>query len=390
MTLLDKYLKLMEPLNGYKPFTEWSFVFAVSALLEQRCYLYNYSGDFLYPNQYVVLVGPPRSFKTTSMKHPFKRFVRPLEGGPMEGPSQGTPAALLKCLSKAMVERGNNECAPLYIAAEEFGNFAKDIGGGSIKDLMLDFYDGREPGATWAKDTMKHGNLTLLNPTLSVIGCTTPGEFRAGGFEDMRGSGLVSRTTYVICRYRPEGVRTPPVLDGCLEQEIAERFREMLNISGSFIMDPDAQDRLEASLITAEKLEREAGEGTTKEMVLTRYNDKLRKLAMAFSAMRDNKRVIKVADIVEAERMLIESLNDLDWAFGWQRIHKDTGLPNKIMDAMPETGYTSADDLYIVMHKNGHVVPHDEYMSTLHELERARALIIKNTGEEILIMRGIN
>ena len=389
MTLLQKYLKLVEPLNGFKPFNEWSFIFAVSAVLEQRCYLLNFNGDFLYPNQYVTLVGPPRSFKTTSMKYPLKRFVRPIEDGPMEGPSQGTPAALLKSLGDAMRERGNDECAPLYVAAEEFGNFVKDIGGGSVKDLMLDFYDGREPGAVWSKRTNKDGILRLMNPTLSVIGCTTPGEFRNAGFEEMRGSGLVSRTTYVVCRFRPQGTRIVPPLDTILEQEIADRIREMMKIEGVFTYDSAALDRLDESLDKAEKLEREAGEGTTTEMVLTRYNDKIRKLAIVFSAMRDNKRIITASDIEEAERMLIDSLDNLDWAFGWQRVHNDHNLPNKIMDALPEEGYISSDELYVSLHSSGHVIPYAEYMSTLEELDRGRAIVMKEDDKTFLITRGI-
>lgn len=363
--LVEEYLKLVAPYKFSNLYNKWAFIACASACLERRVWINEEAIGYLYPNMYIVFVGPPASRKTTTARVPVDYFIKPLDNGPIFCSNQLTPAALVSELIEAsktkFAQQAGPKSSPLFVLAGEFGVWFKDIGGGSMIELLLEFFDSRRPGEEWKKRTQKDGLKTMPNPALTILGCTTPRDILETRLADTAGTGFTSRVVFVCePRFVPGTTKFPP-LDPTIVAKIRVAFYRMLSMEGPFTYAAGAEQVVSDILDrTNAWMSENEGSSTLMGNYMARKPIQIRKVAMCLAAMRSLRQIILPEDLLEAEAMLTELEPTLMHAFGLQIIYQDRTLASKILEKVPLEGWMSEEKLLKAFKMDGQAIPLDD------------------------------
>lgn len=390
--MLTTYERLVEDYQFSDIFVKWSFLAGVSACLERRCWVDRNALGYVYPNMYVMLVGAPATFKTTTAKVVIDTFLKtlPEEARPIMCANQITPAALIKRLKDAeghprLMSHG---CSPLFVFSGEFQVFLNDIGGGSVISLLLDMFDKRRPGELWKKDTVMHSEEAMKNPALTVLGCTTNEHLAESKLLKLAGTGFTSRFIIVHEPRRSVGTDIFPALQPVTVQRMQQEFQRIMQIAGPFKLTSHADLELSRIIRNGRKWVNENPGGILMESYMIRKWEQVLKVAMCLSAMRSNDRTVTDEDVKRGEALMTELEPELTEAFGMQIIYNDPSLANKILQKIKRGDRVKHSELKKAFEHSGQHVPADkQFDGVIRGLMESKLLRIETDGNELVYVR---
>ena len=184
----------------------WTGVSVIAGALRRRVWIDQKKFKWT-PNFYIILVAPPGvTAKSTSMNMGYK-LLRKVPGVKF-GPQSMTWQGLLKAFDESAVgvadprlnvspnditvERVPMSC--LTCDVSELGTFLrpKDT---ELNDFLTDMWDSRE--GKWSRSLASKDAITIENPWLNMMGCTTPSWLREHFNTGMVYGGLTSRCIFV-------------------------------------------------------------------------------------------------------------------------------------------------------------------------------------------------
>ena len=233
---IDAYMQYTENSEPPKSYKKWSAISAIATCLQRKCMLM-WEGT-LYPNMYIVLVGPSGARKGTAMRQS-GGLIREI-GMPLS-PEAVTREQLIRRLKKSGTDRRGDFYAPdgrpivqssLTIFSEELTVF---LGYNNIQ-LMADlcnWYDCPDP---WSYETKNMGQENITNVWVNLFGATTPRLLQTTLPQDAIGGGLASRIIFVYEQRKGKTVtrpfKTPDEIE--LEQKLLHDLESIYMINGEF------------------------------------------------------------------------------------------------------------------------------------------------------------
>ena len=252
--LIDLYLKVLGESNTEcSEFAHvWSMVSAVGALLERRVKL-PFGDNYVVPNQYVMLVGPPGARKSTAIKQVMRlmeeagytKFAadkatvqslwRDLAGLDEFGNPKGTTDLAGIDLDDLL---GAKEYTPLFICRDEMADFLGDANLEFVRNLgtMWDIdrpYDYRVKGAA---------PVVIPTPTINLLGGTTPSQYHKMFPPEMEGQGFLSRLIRVAVRETGRRIPDPPKMNPELLAQIVSVMERLQVLSGEAKLSSEANE----------------------------------------------------------------------------------------------------------------------------------------------------
>lgn len=175
----------------------WTGITVISSCLQRKCFIDWGYEQIIYPNLYVVLVGPPGGRKGTSMKMG-KNFLQ-MVGVKMSSDSLGSVQALYNEIAESKAtwissDGLEKDHKSLSVWSEEFQVFLSNADPRLISNIT-DLFDSP---AFWKYSSIGRGLDDLSNCWLTIFGAITPSLLQSSLSQDAVGGGLISRIIFVV------------------------------------------------------------------------------------------------------------------------------------------------------------------------------------------------
>jgi len=294
----DAFNEYMEGKGSPKLFTQWAGIFTVAAALERKVWIRTGKG-VLYPNLYVIKVGPPGAGKTlaTSVAHD---FLDTLEDHHI-APTSVTKASMIDALAAAerkiirpMDTPAITSFNSLIITSDELGVFLPSYEN-DFMNVLTNIYDCRVYSET--RRTAKI-NIKMDAPQLNFLAATTPSYLTAMLPEGAWDQGFLSRTMLVYSGGEAPSdlFQTKPYNDK-LAKDLEHDLHEIGNMFGQLTFDEDVKGVLNAWHI-------QGGPPAPTHPKLSHYNTRrtahLLKLCMVACVAQGETKIINLDHYAEA------------------------------------------------------------------------------------------
>lgn len=302
------YLDYTKYLEAPDSFHFWAGVSAIAGALRGKVFFD--MGYFKWkPNFFIVYVAPPGIVaKSTSMgvALPLLRQVEDIHFGPDSMTWQGLTESFADAKQSYLLPDNTTytECA-ITVSVSELGTFL-DPTNRELIDVLVDLWDGRP--VPWKRRTKGEGESEIVNPFFNLIGCTTPGWMAENVPEYAIQGGFTSRTVFLYADTKRHFSAYPKLeLDRdkevrALLPRLVEDLRTIAEIKGAYDMDAEAYEW--GAHWYREHWQRPVSDGNNMAGYRARKQTHLHKLAMVIAAAQRDEPVIKLNDLVAADKII--------------------------------------------------------------------------------------
>lgn len=248
---MTSWIEYTDVLSSPRLFRKWAGISILSAVLERKVWVWT-KGSALYPNLYVILVGPPGVGKSAVLSQ-LEKVLRTVPDLHV-APSSVSAASLVDTLVLANRKIIRHNEQPSFVQFHYLATVASELGvflpvyDPLFMNSLTKFYDGELYEERRRTSTVKHVKMDITG--LSIIGGTTPSYLNSFLPEGAWDQGFTSRTIFV---YAGEPVFTEVFGDDegihRLETEYITLLADLKRISGLYgklSWEPDAAAAISA------------------------------------------------------------------------------------------------------------------------------------------------
>jgi hypothetical protein len=298
-------------------YNTWSAISVIGAVLKDNVWI-NRGLYKVFPNQYIVLVGPPGVGKGNAI-HPAHHFVKnPPSNIPLANYIQDrvTAPKLAEILATGFPRIALSSNGSLIGAKEatcilQASELASLINSSDwMSTFLCDTWDRNE----YTYDTKTKGKSTIKNMCVSLVGACVPDFVRSmnrNGNEAVN-NGFTARTIFVFANDKSQSIVWPKAIDLALNSKLSNDLQMISRLHGEFCLEPVAQVIFEQKYVSITTDERDSD-------VIKNFKSRqpihILKVAMALSAASSDSLVITQWDMQTAIVFVDGILATLDICF---------------------------------------------------------------------------
>lgn len=234
---LSHYAEYTRESESPDSFHLWAALSVLASAVRRNVWL-NQGTYVLYPNLYVILVGPPGKVRKSTTIRLGRRLLFDVENIHF-GPDSVTREELIRSLARISLTA---KSAALTIHSTELSSLIEPSGIKMIQ-FLTDIFDG---DVKWRYSTKGQGKDTIHNPVLNILAGTTPTWIADGLPPTVVGHGFTSRVVFVYESDRRYLRPFPKEPDAGLVRDLALDLDHISRIEGEFVWGPGAKARYEA------------------------------------------------------------------------------------------------------------------------------------------------
>lgn len=309
---LDAFMEYTEESEPPVLYRSWAGISAICSCLQRKCY--TRWETKIYPNMYIVLVGPAAVRKGTAMR--FSKELLDSLGVKMAAEAL-TREALIVQLNKSVTQDHCPETkivqfhSSLTVFSEELTVFL----GQNNWQLMSDLCNWFDCSNKWSYVTKNSGEFEIIGVWLNLFGATTPDFLASALPQDAIGGGLSSRIVFVFGDKKHKIVPLPMQTeqDLALKGLLIKDLEKIKMMNGEFKRTDDYTDLYVEWYKDAET------KPPFMETEFQGYNQRrplhLRKLSMAMSAARGDDMTLTEDDFVRSYDLLTKTESYMKFVF---------------------------------------------------------------------------
>lgn len=243
MSFLSEYRTFTSGSEAHPTYHTFSALVALSSIISRRVWIEQ--GYFkVYPNLYVVLVGPPGNRKTSAMSIA-KNLIRELKDVPFSAECVTKEKLILDMAEQEKVIDG---MAPAYAAQRVFTpmtvmvtELSEFLGAGSIG--MINFLTTIYDQDVYEHRTKNRGEVLITGPFLNLLACTTPDWITTYLRADVISGGFSRRAIFVLETGKSGRIPFPEVTSEAKSawENVLAYSRKLQKVHGPFTWHPDAK-----------------------------------------------------------------------------------------------------------------------------------------------------
>lgn len=220
--------------ESHPVYDQYAALVALSSIISRRVWIPQ--GYFnVYPNLYVVLVGPAGNRKTTAMSV-CKKLLRELEDIPFSAECQ-TKESVVQELNgytrtfQLSPDSPPVEYHPMTICVTELSQFL-GVNSGHMVDFLTTIYDQD----FYDLKTKNKGHEIIVGPYVTLLACTTPSWITQYLKQDVISGGFSRRAIFVYETEKSQRIAFPQITREMADawDRVVAYSRILLNVSGEF------------------------------------------------------------------------------------------------------------------------------------------------------------
>ena len=310
-----EYTKNTEPPLSYHI---WVGISTIAAALERKVYM-KWGHSDIYPNQYIVLIGPSGQSRKGEAVNLARNFIDHI--GVNVGAQSTTQEALISKLKDSTSTYQNAQGEPkfqsaLTIISDELTVLLrqKDV---QLLGYMTDWYDSRPE---WTYETKHQGIDRVTGVCVNLLGATAPDWLPSILPTEAVGGGWTSRVIFVVENYKGKVISNPNLfgVDEKLKKKLEHDLEQIHILRGQYEFDEEA---LANYVNWYEAQERGIKKGIFPipdpkfSGYISRRATHIKKVAMALSASRGDDLIITNEDLLRAQKILENAEKKMQRAF---------------------------------------------------------------------------
>lgn len=235
---LEAYLAYTAESRSPEEYHLWTGISSIAAVL-RRNVLFDMGYFLLYPNMYIVLVGPAGRCKKSTAMRIGKSVFREIPGVDFTADST-TRERLIQDLATSHKDGQS----PLTAHSSEFASLLTS----SQMDMVVFLTDIYDCPLEWSHKTKTGGTQKIKSPFLNLLGATTPEWIARAMPLDTIGIGLTSRIIFVY-QDTPRLKKAMPVLSPAqirLHEMLKHDLAHIATLHHQYVFSPEAEEWYEA------------------------------------------------------------------------------------------------------------------------------------------------
>ncbi len=300
---LSTYLKFTEKSEPPTNYHIWTCLSVIAAAMQRKCYL-RWGFKTLYPNLYIVLIGPSGCRKGTAMNIG-KDLLLEINGLNLSSESV-TREALIRDMKDGITtftdptDQMLKFHSSVTVVSEELSVF---LGQQNVK-FLADLTDWFDCSDQWTYRTKGSGTDKLVGVCVNILGATAPDWLRSILPQEAFGGGFTSRVIFVVEEAKKQIVPDPRIPDEilALRPGLVADLEQISAMAGEMIFMEDTMALYTDWYIQQSK------SPAIKDPHFAGYCERraihVLKLSMVMSASRSCDRMITVSDFSRALALL--------------------------------------------------------------------------------------
>lgn len=380
---LAGYLKYTEGSEPPRSYHTWVGLSLIAGALQRRVYL-EWGFETIYPNIYVVLVGPSGKARKGVAIGIGKDLLGDVAGVTVVAEST-TREALIRTMKDASATYNvPNSGKIVYhcsitVMSEELSVF---LGQKDTKFLanLTDWYDSKD---RWTYETVGRGKDYIQGVCCNFLGGTAPDWLQSMLPQEAIGGGFTSRVVFIVEETKGKTVskHVLSAADVRLREALVNDLARINNLAGSFLFDKAGEKEYTDWYESYDK-ELAAGKYPVQDPRFAAYCERrathLRKVSMLVSASRGDSLRITKEDIHRSLEILSKAEIKMHKTFGGVGKSKIAAETHAILEYIQKMGVVSRSDLLTKFHAD----------LTIQDFRMVDDLIDQMKVAEITILSG--
>ena len=317
-----------EPADQFKL---WTGVSVIASVLQRKCFIL-WDRDPIYPQLYIILIGPTSTRKTTALNSGKAFLLDPTLSVHLSVDSTSR-ASFIRDIKNSQeiyttTEGSLQVHSSITVLSKELTVFLGFRNTDLLGDLT-DWYDSVD--TVWIHKTIQGNAQEIPSVWVNLLGATTPDLLRASLPQEAIGGGLTARMLFIYAEKR--GKKAPSNLESeeeiTLRQLLSNDLQIISSLGGQFKISSECMD-----FYNSWYLEYDEEEACKDARFLGYFNRKpttLRKLGMILSASRNDSKIIELCDLQLGLNMLERVESTMYWALQGIGRNEIADITHKVM-----------------------------------------------------------
>jgi len=303
---LEGFMLLTEESEPPVLYRKWSAISAIASALQRKTKISLGISLTVYPNFYIVLVGPSATGKGTAMKFAYD-IISQIPNIKLTAQATSRQALIRRMKEVNLTDTDLETSKQLYHSSiTVFSNEFTVFLGYQERELIANLCDWYDCHNVWTYDTISRDREKIVGCWVNIIGGTTPENIQESLPEKAIGSGLTSRIIFVNEDKRSKVVvfHSAAQRELELQQHLIHDLEAINLMTGTFNFSSDAIDYYTSWCYEAAS--NPPFHDTKFDGYCGRRRNHLLSLSMVCSASRDNELVVLKDDLERADVLLKE------------------------------------------------------------------------------------
>ena len=370
---LSAYIKFTENTESPLSYHSWAGISCLAGAMQRKIYFVR-GHETIYPNQYIVLVGPSGRSRKGQPVVIARSIIEGLNI-PLIGEDNSQEAVILDM--KNSITSFKDESSGKIVLQCAVSCFAEELAvflgyqNATFLAYLTNWYDSRD---RWTRRTKHQGTDEILGVCFNLFAATAPDWLPHILTREALGGGFTSRIMFVVEADKKMTISNPnkfPV-DMKLKDDLIYDLEVINTISGAMEFDPQAQS-LYSKWYEAEDEKIKEGRPVLIDPVFSGYMSRrathIIKLCMALSMSSGDSLVITKDIFNRAKAVLEETEGKMSKVFGGVGKAKYAEETEVVIDYLRRRGSAKKSEILKAFYRNIDAVALESVVRVLHDMK---------------------